>query len=120
MVYGELGIAHLLLHAQSRLIMFLSNIIEPTGQNKLSNVMYQLLFKLHNDGIYESQWIKTMDKNLKVVVSLVSGETRQLLAALQISNNRFSSDWLTSSVKNGPLIYTKVINALIIAYLRRH
>ena len=37
MVYGELGITPLLLHAQSRMIMFWSKIIEPTGQNKLSN-----------------------------------------------------------------------------------
>ena len=58
MVYGELGITPLLLHAQSR--MFWSKIIEPTGQNKVSNALYQLLFKLHNDGIYESQWLKTV------------------------------------------------------------
>ena len=120
MVYGELGITPLLLHAQSRMIMFWSKIIEPTGQNKLSNALYQLLFKLHNDGIYESQWIKTVSIYLKVVVSLVSRETRQLLAALKISKNRFSSNWLTSSFKNDPLKYTKVIHALIIEYLKRH
>ena len=119
-VYGELGITPLLLHAQSRMIMFWSKIIEPTGQTRFSNAMYQLLFKLHIDSIYESQWIKQLSIYFKVVVSLVSGETRQLLAALKISKNRFSSDWLTSSFKNGPLKYTKVINALIIEYLRRH
>ena len=60
MVYRELGITPLLLHAQSRMVVFWSKNIEPTGQNKLSNVMYQLLFKLHNDGIFESQWRKTV------------------------------------------------------------
>ena len=60
MEYLELGITPLLLHVRSRMRMLWANIIEPTGQNKLSNAMYQLLFKLHNDGICESQWIKTV------------------------------------------------------------
>ena len=57
MVYGELGTTPMLLHAQVRMIMFRTEIMRPSEQIKLSIAMYQLLLKLYNDGIFESQLV---------------------------------------------------------------
>ena len=50
---------------KSRMIMFWTEIIRPSEQIKLSNAIYQLLLKLYNDGIFESQWITSVKSTLE-------------------------------------------------------
>ena len=63
MVYGELGTTPMLLHAQS--ITHLCYSMLKVEQIKLSNAIYQLLLKLCNDGIFESQWETSVKSTLE-------------------------------------------------------
>ena len=65
MVYGELGVAPLVLHAKSRMIMFRARIYKSSSTPKLSNVLYQLIFNLYNRNIYKSPWLSTVKNTLE-------------------------------------------------------
>ena len=39
--------------------------MRPLEQIKFSNALYQLLLKLYNDGIFESQWITSVKSTLE-------------------------------------------------------
>ena len=64
MVYGELGVTPLVLHAKSRMIMFWARIYESSSTPKLSNVLYQLIFNLYNRNIYRGPWLSTVKNTL--------------------------------------------------------
>ena len=64
MVYGELGVTPLVLHAQSRKIMFWARIYK-SSSTKLSNVLYQLIFNLYNRNIYKSPWLSIVKNTLE-------------------------------------------------------
>ena len=63
-VYGELGVTPLVLHAQCRMIMFWARIYKSISTPKLSTVLYQLLFNLYNQNIYKSPWLSTVKNTL--------------------------------------------------------
>ena len=61
MVYGELGVAPLVLHAKSRM----ARIYKSSSTPKLSNVLYQLICNLYNRNIYKSRWLSTVKNTLE-------------------------------------------------------
>ena len=65
MVYGELGVTPLVLHAKSRMIMFWARISNSSSTPKLSNILYQLIFNLYNRNIYKSPWLSTVKNTLE-------------------------------------------------------
>ena len=65
LVYGELGVTPLVLHAKSRMIMFWARIYKSSSTPKLSNVLYQLIFTLYNRNIDKSAWLSTVKNTLE-------------------------------------------------------
>ena len=64
MVYGELGVTPVVLHAQTRIIMFWAGLYKSSSTPKLSNVLYQLIFILCKRNIiyimHKSPWVSTV------------------------------------------------------------
>ena len=54
MVYGELGHHPLNIRVQMKMISFWNKLIQ--NQNKLSGILYKLIFNLHDDD-YDCRWI---------------------------------------------------------------
>ena len=65
MVYGELGVTPLVLHAKSRMVILGARIYKSSSTPKLSNVLYQLIFNLYNRNTYMSPWLSTVKNTLE-------------------------------------------------------
>ena len=76
MVYGELGITPLKVDISTRIVSFWSKLVNNIENSKLSSLIYNILFVLHNaKRLYHSglKMLKTYYANLG---SLVSGLPR--------------------------------------------
>ena len=62
-IYGEVGKYPLALEIQKRMLSFWANISEGK-QTKLSSIIYNLIYKLHLNGTYDSPWLM----NIKLIV----------------------------------------------------
>ena len=60
MVYGELGITPLLLHAQCSMVMFWARLHRGGETPKLSNLLFQVLLQLYKDDIFKLPWISAV------------------------------------------------------------
>ena len=101
MVYGELGEYPLILSAQTRMIMFWANISQDTEKTKISNLMYQLLYKLNREMCINRLGSIVLKRFWKIVVSLVYGKVKSSLAVRNATNNKSNKDYSISLVKNG-------------------
>ena len=63
MVYGELGKTPLEIEINTRMLSFWSRILD-SNKNKLSHLLYKLIYKLHVNNIYHSQWVLCIKKLL--------------------------------------------------------
>ena len=61
MVYGELGELPVDISVRSRVLIYWAKIINEKTE-KFSNIIYRLLFVLHQRGVYSSKWILTVEK----------------------------------------------------------
>ena len=87
-IYGEFGRFPLEIQAKTRMIKFLSKILN--GKNsKISYKIYKILLFLHNNHIYSCKWIVHMEKILQDVG----------LNYIWLNNNVHNSDWLCNEVK---------------------
>ena len=63
MIYGELGITPLNISIQSRILNFWARIINGK-QEKISVLLYKLLYELHKRDVFHSTWITYFHKSL--------------------------------------------------------
>ena len=56
MVYGELGRLPLEIHVKLRMVSFWSKLVH--DENKLSNLLYKLIFSINNNERNGSKWLK--------------------------------------------------------------
>ena len=63
MVYGELGKTPLEIEINTRMLSFWSRILN-SNKNKLSHLLYKLIYKLHVNNIYHSEWVLCIKKLL--------------------------------------------------------
>ena len=57
-VYRELGVTPLSIHVNIRMVVYLAKLVS-SNQNKISNMIYSILYKLHDLEIFKSDWIST-------------------------------------------------------------
>ena len=58
MVYGELGLFPLSINIKMRMVGFWNRLV--SNEHKLSSHLYRLMFSLHNSGVHEFKWIKSI------------------------------------------------------------
>ena len=63
MVYGELGKTLLEIKINTRMLSFWSRILN-SNEKKLSHLLYKLIYKLHVNNIYHSEWVLCIKKLL--------------------------------------------------------
>ena len=63
MIYGELGITPLYIDINTRIISFWTKLIDNPAINKLSSVVYSLIFQMHKSNKTHFLWIEKM-KNI--------------------------------------------------------
>ena len=59
MIYGELGVTPLSIDVSIRMVVYWAKLVSD-NQNKISNIIYSILYKVHDLGIYKSDWINTV------------------------------------------------------------
>ena len=59
MIYGELCVTPLSIDVSIRMVVYWAKLVS-SNQNKISNMIYSILYKLHNLEIYKSDWINTV------------------------------------------------------------
>lgn len=88
MVYGETGIFPLKVDIQARIISYWSNLTE-FNSNRLSTMVYQVIYNLFEQGKCKSKWIK----NIKNLVK------NNGYANVWLSQNNFRRQWFRLSFK---------------------
>ena len=63
MVLGETGRFPVLIHINTRVVSFWSRIIRTTNKNKLSSIMYNIMYAHYRINTVESKWLKNV-KNI--------------------------------------------------------
>ena len=58
MIYGELGVTPLSIDVSIRMVVYWAKLVS-SNQNKISNMIYSILYKLHELVIYKTDWINT-------------------------------------------------------------
>jgi hypothetical protein len=58
MVYGELGLFPLSINIKMRMVGFWNRLV--SNEHKLSSHLYRLMLSLHNSGVHEFKWIKSI------------------------------------------------------------
>ena len=69
MVLGEVGKFPTLICIKTRILMYWFNLINPDNRNKLSSIIYQLMFLRHKNNMHENMYI-TFIKNTLIEVGL--------------------------------------------------
>ena len=60
MIYGELGITPLYAEIQKRIVSFWCKLIDNYENNKLSSLIYKLVYEMHMQKRIKSQWIESI------------------------------------------------------------
>ena len=63
MVYGETGRFPLKINIKTKLLCFWSRLVQ-SSSNKLSGILYQLMYNLHNSGQYSFKWLSSVKQIL--------------------------------------------------------
>ena len=58
-VYRELGVTPLSIDVSIRMVVYWTKLVS-SNQNKISNMIYSILYKLHDLEIFKSDWINTV------------------------------------------------------------
>ena len=59
MIYGEFGVTPLSINVNIRMVVYWGKLVS-SNQNKISNMIYSILYKLHDSQIFRSDWISTV------------------------------------------------------------
>ena len=63
MIYGELGVTPLHIDVQTRMILFWAKLVNSTIENKLSSIVYRVIYEMHAARRFVSPWLNYV-KNL--------------------------------------------------------
>ena len=88
MIYGELGVTPLYVEIQKRIVSFWCKLIDNYENNKLSSLIYNLVYEMHMQKRIKSQWIE----------SIKAFFCSQGFAGIWYSQSYCNSKWLVKAI----------------------
>ena len=100
MIYGELGVTPLYVEIQKRIVSFWCTLIDNYENNKLSSLIYNLVYEMHMQKRIKSQWIESI-KEIFVLKGLLEYGIVKVIA-IQNGLSR-------QNTKNSKMFYTEMV-----------
>ena len=100
MIYGELGVTPLYVEIQKRIVSFWCTLIDNYENNKLSSLIYNLVYEMHMQKRIKSQWIESI-KEIFVLKGLLEYGIVKVIAIQNGLSRQYT--------KNSKMFYTEMV-----------
>lgn len=100
MIYGELGVTPLYVEIQKRIVSFWCKLIDNYENNKLSSLIYNLVYEMHMQKRIKSQWIESI-KEIFVLKGLLEYGIVKVIAIQNGLSRQYT--------KNSKMFYTEMV-----------
>ena len=100
MIYGELGVTLLYVEIQQRIVSFWCTLIDNYENNKLSSLIYNLVYEMHMQKRIKSQWIESI-KEIFVLKGLLEYGIVKVIAIQNGLSRQYT--------KNSKMFYTEMV-----------
>ena len=100
MIYGELGVTPLYVEIQKKIVLFWCTLIDNYENNKLSSLIYNLVYEMHMQKRIKSQWIESI-KEIFVLKGLLKYGIVKVIAIQNGLSRQYT--------KNSKMFYTEVV-----------